>query len=512
MMPSITGQQVMSIQLMISIILILFLAVSLFYRWIITKKGLLDTLKKDRNRIVTVFLIIIAITAGINYFYFSRAGGLYIHRWDMYHVIINSKYYEELGYMKLYECSIVFDAESNNYFKDVDTVRDLNTLRYIKRDDVLKDSDCNKLFTKERKEEFIKDLNFFYSLAPYSGYWKRLFTDKGYNGPPFYTFLVSMIVGKIDLSYINLLILAMLDISLILLAFYMIYKAFGLRVCLIAFIFFCINFPNRFVHMGGTILKFDYVAYLIISICLLRLEKYKLSGFFMALASMIRIFPVLFAAGLALKAVMESVKVREIKKRYINFFIAFGASLIILFLLSLTVGNGLENWVGFYEDMNIHNKKTAGFRIGFKHMFMFHGEITKDDKFIPFSQKAREFEAVQIYYYTSIVSFLLLVVFLIYKLDDVNSSIIFGVLMFYLLFASTRYYYSILVLLFLFTFEFHRERWYMISAILLFTISAITYWVYSFNNFDAFIYNYFLSFLLLIYFIYLLASLIHKYG
>jgi len=423
----------------------------------------------------------------------------------MFHTVMGAKYFDELGYTKLYECAIVFDAESNQYYQGVDRIRDLETLEYVERNNVLASSDCDRLFTSERKKGFIRDLDSFNSLTS-PDYWARLFRDKGYNGSPFYTFLVSLIVGRISLAYHSLLMVAMIDIALILLAFYMIYQAFGLRLSLLAFIFFGVNFPNRFTHMGGSILRFDYVAYLIIAVSLLKMEKYRLSALFVALASMVRMFPVLFAVGLGLKALVELFRTGTIKRRYIDFFTVFAVCVVLFFILSSSVGRGLDSWIEFNENIKMHNERTAAFRIGFKHLFMVGGEIIG---------KARQFEAAECLYYLSLTVFLAALVFLMLKLDDIDSTVLFGVLMFYLLFASTRYYYSVLVLLFLVNSKFYRDMRGRLSPILLFALSGITYLVYVYDSpgvlSDAFIYNYLLSSMLAVYFIVILGYLIYKH-
>lgn len=508
-------QQVMNLQLWIAILMI---AVLMIY--IILKKNnlhvqsialILSAVMKKCNlhikppnirKALLLFLFIVAIIACINYFYISRTPGSYIHRWDMFHTYMGTKYYDELGYTKLYECAVSLDARHINFYENLDRIRELSTLKYISAELVVEESDCEVLFSKDRKNEFINDLKFFNSLT-YPQYWNRLFRDKGYNGSPFYTYVLSKLVNNVALSYRNLILLAMIDIILILVSFYFVYRAFGIWTCLIALIFFCVNFPARFVHMGGSILRFDYIAYLIIGLCFYKLKSYKISGLFLALSAMLRIFPIVFAVGLGLKALVDLIKSKKIERKYLSFFAVFFSAMILFFILSLTIGQGLDNWHSFIENMQIHNQQTAGFRIGFKHIFMFSGEITEEDPWVSYAEKQELFENRIGYFYASIFLVGLLLLLLMPFMKDEDVIILFGTAMFFFIFASTRYYYAVLVLLFLL-----QSKCKSLVMLMLYIFTAIALWVYSFNQFDAFIYNYLLSFILLIFFIITFGCLI----
>lgn len=484
------AQQVMDLQFWIALLMIIILS-----NLIVINNYKITINQAPFRKTMLIFLFMVTAIACVNYFYVSRTPGSYIHRWDIYHTYMGAKYYEELGYDRLYECSIYFDSQYINFYEDLTRVRDLNTLQYIDASEIKNNSDCELLFTQDRKEEFIEDLKFFNSLT-YPQYWNRLFRDKGYNGSPFYTFIVSNIFNNIKLGYNNLIILSMIDILLIFTAFYFVYRAFGIWVALFALIFFCVNFPARFVHMGGSILRFDYLAYLIIGVCLFKLEKYKSSGVFLALSSMLKIFPVLFVAGLGLKAFSDVLTKRKIDKKYLSFFSIFFVAIIIFFILSISIGQGMDNWYNFFENMEMHNQQTAGFRVGFMHMFMFSGEITEEDPWTSYAEKQNMFEDRIGYFYISIAIVVLLLITLMPFMKDEDFMIIFGTALFFFIFASTRYYYALLVLLFLLQAKCNK-----VIMMMLFTFTAISLWVYSFNKFDAFIYNYFVSFLLLLFFI-----------
>ncbi len=485
-----------AIQLAVIIITLCLLILPALSKYLSQKKLISFSFEKYSG-FISKLLLAVAILSGINYFYLSRSKTSYLHRWDLFHTLIGVKYFEELGYPKLYECAIAIDSKTNKYYGNLGKVRDLSTLKYRNYKVILKNTDCFERFSDERLDEFAKDLSLFNSLTP-KRYWKRLFRDKGYNGSPFYSFIVNTIISVVPLTYTTLIIFSQIDIILLLIAFFIVYKTFGFRIAIISFIFFTINFPNRFVHMGGSLLRFDYVAYLIIAMCMLQRKKYKLSGFFVALSSMIRLFPVVFAIAFGIKALIELVQTKKIDKTYFNFFGSYAASLIIFFLLTLTFGRGLDNWTGFMNNMEIHTQKSAGYRIGFQHLFYYSGEITSEDNFVSYSKKAEIFNERKPVYYLFVLLIIGFASIIATKLSRKDATVLLGLLIFFLLFISTRYYYSVFVLMFL----FDTDNKYLSVKMGLFIISAITFLIYFFNDFSAFIYNYLFTFMTLLFFIY----------
>ena len=484
------------LQLLLSAFLVCGLGASVMYGWVQDRQRL-DRLVDSQYRLITAALLAVALLAGLNYFYFSRPQGRYLHSWDLYHTVMSAEYFGELGYSKLYECTIVLDAEAEQVYQEVSQIRDLSNLNRTTRKEVLSESDCNELFSDQRRKEFIEDLRLFNSLNP-AGRWRRIFSDKGYNGTPFYTFLIASLLKPFELTRGNLLLLAMLDIGLILVAFLVVSKTFGLQLGLLAFIFFCTSFPNRFEHMGGSLLRFDYIVYLMLAVCCMKSKRHKLAGVFVGLASMVRIFPILFASGLGIKALFDFIQRRQQDKKYRKFFLALAITVAVFFLLSLASGRGVSGWVEFGENMRLHNQNSSGFRIGFKHLFMFHGEMTLADGVVPYLQKTLEFQEVRFIYLLCVLVILGLLILVMNRLNDPNASILFLVVTFFLLFTATRYYYSILVLPFLLDVDFLRTSWARVFHFLLFLITAITYTVYLYNPFPPFIYNYLFSFLLLL--------------
>jgi hypothetical protein len=56
-------------------------------------------------------LAVCVLLAGFAYFKFGRLGGGLVHRWEMFHYYVGSKYHDELGYKRLYSCALVAEAD-----------------------------------------------------------------------------------------------------------------------------------------------------------------------------------------------------------------------------------------------------------------------------------------------------------------------------------------------------------------------------------------------------------------
>ena len=466
--------------------------------------------EKSRSRWITGFLLVVALASSLNYFYLSRTPN-WVHRWDLFHTLITTRYFDELGYFGLYDGAITIDAETNRHYEDVSSVRDLRTLQHIPRSRILKEGHFQGTFTPRRKAAFVADLRFFNSINSKSR-WKKLFRDKGYNGTPFYTFLVQKVAGPFDLTRSNLYRMGLIDLALLALAFFSVYRAYGLRTMLLALTFFCVIFPNRFTHMGGSILRFDYVAYLVIGVSMLRQGNHAVAGALFGMATMERLFPALFLVGYGLKAVFDWIQLRSLPVKHQRFLISATATMVVCFLLTLTVCGGFDIWLDFFENMKQHTQNTAGFRVGFKHMFMLEGNLRGSDGFVSFAEKTALFESSKGIYWACVGGFLLATLWLLPKLDEGAFTIVFGVLGFFLLLTATRYYYSLLVLLFLLGLNLERQRVVQVSCMLLSLISAVCFRVFIGDDFAPFVYNTLLSGMLTVYFAVLLLWLAFRRG
>ena len=435
------------------------------------------------DRGVSAALIVLALCSGTAYFYGQRnvpnpkeEYTWHLHRWDMYHQIIGAKYFTEVGYFRIYECTWEIDEANAGHFRRVPEMRDIRTLKILPTQQVIGERDCADLFTDPaRLAQFAKDIDDIYALGGGS-MWTGLFKDKGFNGTPFHAFVLAKLTAHVEIVHEELLWLALLDVFWMSVAFCMVWWAWDAKTAAIAVLCFCMTFPNRFVHMGGSILRFDYVAMLIIALALMKKDRFAAAGVCVAWAAAERVFPAVFAVGLGLKAGIELVATRKLRREYLHFGIAFVAGLCVLFCLSLTMGEtlagGFDHWQDWWSNMKIHTRHTRGFRVGFKHMFMMDGNVTDNHRFMGWSKKTAMFHTRDHYYYLSLVLLFAPLVIAARKLDAVTFTALFAAAGFFTLTIATRYYYSMMVLFVLVDRELFEDRKQMLLVALLCLTSA----------------------------------------
>jgi hypothetical protein len=441
------------------------------------------------RRAFSALLVIVAVVISAAYFSKSSTYERYLHRWDAYHTVLGAKYHDELGYFDLYKCSIAIDKKGAGHFAEVKNVRDLRTRQVVSTKEHLRGNDCLKRFTPERLAEFQEDLNIL-GASMKSSDWQRLFRDKGFNGTPFYTVVATALLAVFGTSLEQLTKLAFLDVILMLSAFASVGWAFGVRRAAIFAIFFCCFFPNRYVHMGGSILRFDYVATLAIALSALKKDKWGLAGVLMAWAGMVRIFPLVFAGAVLLKIAVEFFATRRLERKHMLFVSAFSLGMFA-FLMTSFIGldGALDDWREWWLNMKVHNKTSASFRIGFRHLFMLDGSMER----VKYGAMQGTFGA-RIGFYVGVAGLLMSPLLLsIRRLDVVTFAALFGAVGFFLSVIATRYYYSVFTLVFLVDRDIFRNRTLLILCASLFGFSAFDYFYFETYDNTALMYNFILG-------------------
>ncbi len=492
-LPTLTDQaQVLDVRLDIALAMLGLGLVALVWHSLGGKRPTLDPLTTKRaNLALTIALVVAALASSVNYFYAERNNGVWLHRWDAFHTMMGAKYFDELGYFDLYSCSYAIDQAGPRHFKGVKEIRDLRTRKMVAADRLLAGNDCAQRFTPARLEQFRHDLDQFGKFSN-PGMWKDLFKDKGFNGTPFYLWvtktLSSQVSSQVDLESIRRL--AYIDVVLMLLGFLAVGRAFGVRTAAIVAIYFCVDFPNRFEHMGGSILRFDYIAALLVGFSAIKLGRWGLAGGMFAWATMVRVFPAIFVAGLALKLALDWRETKQWLPEHIRFAVWFGSACAVMTLISLVgVEGGFANYQTWAEDMRVHTQTSAAYRIGFRHMFMVEGNLSSAEGFVNYAAKAKAFAKLEIWYWLAVVALLAPLVRAGRKLDLLTFACLFGVFGFFLVSIATRYYYSVLCLLLLVDRDLLKDRYAIGLGILLFAGSVVDFAYWQVNDYAAFMYN-----------------------
>ncbi len=309
-----------------------------------------------RHRLTTFgALAAIAIVNYVNYFAFHGHGQrAFVHLHDVAHYYLGAKYYPELGYTELYTAMLRAEAELyDNRFKAIEA-RDLATYERVHIRALLERSEPVKAaFTGSRWQDFSTDVAYFRERLDRQ--WGKVLLDHGFNPTPVWALAGGMLANLVPAgSERGILLLTLLDPLLLILAFAAIRWAFGLEMALLAVIHFCVVFGATFGWTGGAFGRYPWFLATVCAAACLHRGRHGTAGALLATATMLRVFPVFFAAPLAFKAAAMLWRRRTLPTRYRRFLIASVTTAALLFALTGLLPHGLDHWLEFRANMERH--------------------------------------------------------------------------------------------------------------------------------------------------------------
>jgi hypothetical protein len=335
---------------------VLVLLLSAVFVWLAAARPLTPPLRAG------VFaLLAAAALAYVNFGVFHPNHYRHIHYWDVYHYFMGAKYLPELGYTRLYEATYVAGRELGA-FDDVRAVRDLKT--YQMRDVATIDAaGVRARFAPERWRAFKRDLAFIGSRIRE---WPGPLLDRGYNDPPARALLLHLLVREVPATPVTLTLLTALDYGVMLAALVAVWRAFGPVPTALAFASLWLSFFARFDFIGGSLLRWDWIAALLLGVAALASGAGATAGLWLAYAALARIFPLVFLVPLAVKALSRPDEPRARR--------TLGAALAgILLVVGLLAAAGEERtFAGEYlAKIQLHSQEVASNSVGLRPLLVF---------------------------------------------------------------------------------------------------------------------------------------------
>lgn len=389
----------------------------------------------------------------------------HIHYWDVYHYFMGAKYLPELGYSRLYEATYVAGRELGA-FEGVQTVRDLTT--YELRDVATIDADgVRARFTPERWRAFKGDLAV---IGRRIREWPGPLLDRGYNDPPPRALLLHGLVRAVPATPVTLTLLTAIDYGVMLVALAAVWRAFGPVAAALAFASLWLSFFARFDFIGGSLLRWDWIAALLLGVAALARGAGATAGLCLAYAALARIFPLVFLVPLAIKALGRPA--RSGARRPLG--VALGGILVVVGLLA--VAGEERTFAGEYlAKIQRHSQDVASNSVGLKPLLVFGtAPWTLDgDGRVSVAAAASAAAAPAPWVVPTVAAaYLLLAVPLIRRATPLTSLMYAVPLIFWGL-APTSYYYSFLVLLILLPWhDGLPDRVRLLETVLLTTVTA----------------------------------------
>lgn len=413
---------------------------------------------KRSARLRDGLLLLLGITGLWGYFSW---GPFYAHKsahfYEFYHYYMGAKYFPEMGYTGLYECTSLAEAEMG-FRRRVEhrAIRDLRTNQVVRATYILEEPERWKQgfirpFTPERWEEFKHDIAYFQThIDP--DRWERMLQDHGYNPSPVWNIAGSLLANLGPAS--DRLIegfLKWIDPALILLAFALIVWAFGWRIACIAALFFGTNDLGAHFWVGGAFLRMDWFFWAIAGLCLLKRGLPVFGGAALGISTLLRVFPGGFFIPLVLRLGWVFFRERRVDPAAARALIGAALVTALLVPVSMKVAGGWQAWPEFVRNTKKQTSSPMTNHVGMRTVLEFKWEerskVSYDPTLVdPFSvfreARAKAFRENFLLFGILVAGYLGLLLFALQKEKEAWAWAVFGFGVVPMGLELTCYYYS----------------------------------------------------------------------
>ncbi len=371
-----------------------------------------------------------------------------IHAWNVFHYVLGTKYFDELGYFDLYLGAFLADAEADNVFRKAHLTRDMHTYDDLPRADALRmahETGVKERFTPERWESFKRDLVQIQSHRKAKG-WAQTVRDLGYNPSPAWLIVHRPLLNMVDVSHRPTLArLCSIELVLYALTLAALWWAFGLRTSLFGALWVMTYFGNGNL-LVGSYLHYDWLFFMVLAVALYKKGWLATSAVVIAYVGLMRGFPGLIAVFPCVAWVRELIKTRRLPKRYTRFLVALGLAMAVCVGLGSTTARGPQAWVEWKEKISIHRHHHPLFakRVGLQRIMVhdFEGGRWHMNK----SRREKVMEHNKPMYDKLKWALVALAVLAMIRRRD-HDGLLLGIAIAFFLLVVSRYYASVWVLL-----------------------------------------------------------------
>lgn len=297
----------------------------------------------------------------------------FVNQREQFHYQLGARFFPELGYDGLYLASLAAQAESPESPPPSPWIRNLRTYQVERMtlDDL---AAIRARFEPARWQAFRTDHDrYLRALSPQGLEEARL--DHGFNPSPTWTFVARLFAADLPATPTSLAWLALLDAALMTLAFACVFVSFGARAGLLCVSLFGLTYGTRFV-LQGAFLRLDWLAAVLVGLCMLRRERSAAAGAAFAYAAAVRVFPVVFFAGATAVGVAQWL--RGERPRWLAPLVAgFACAALVAGVVGTAAGRGAGAWGEFAEKIELHRTIWAPTRVGLEMLVQYAPEATR---------------------------------------------------------------------------------------------------------------------------------------
>jgi hypothetical protein len=332
-------------------------------------------LSSKASRMRLVLLGAIALAALASYYQFFRLGhpdGFATS--DNFHYYVGSKYFHELGYYGLYECSIAALEERGVRVPTgpEPRARDLRTMAIMPAWAIQWSGGfCRERFSPDRWQAFSQDVGWFVEKWP-PHIRNAVWIDHGYHPTPVWTLFGSAAAHALPLADRDAVrVLKRLDRVLIAATFVFVAWAFGIEVALLAAIVWGTGHLWRYTWLGDAFLRHLWWIATWLGLAAIRRGSGALGAAGLTSAALLRIFPGAFGFAYGMSLVRRGRDCRPIARDAARFAIgALATTTILVGLSGAAIGHGLGPFtefaakIGEFASLATTNKMGLGVLTG----------------------------------------------------------------------------------------------------------------------------------------------------
>lgn len=236
-----------------------------------------------------VLAALVSVAAYVNLGAFHGRGS--VHYWEQFHYFLGSKYFPELGYDGLYAASIAAQVETAPTRSLQPVIRDLRTNEVERIATTSRHRrQVRERFSDRRWQSFLSDHGHFLSNMD-GDYLFAARKDHGYNPTPTWTFTARLMTAWLPARRDVLAALGFLDPVLLALAMLTVFRTYGSRLGALSILIFGLGYAWRYDWIGGALLRLDWLVAVVLAVCFLKQERYRLAGAALAYGALVRLFP-----------------------------------------------------------------------------------------------------------------------------------------------------------------------------------------------------------------------------
>ena len=364
---------------------------------VVIKEALLKRFGEPHRAAVIGTLALCAVTAFGTYYHFgmpqfldhAKGRRTLVHTWDMRHYFPVAKYFRELRFDGLYAASLAAyidnhpdfspDRLPSIYLRDL---RDGQMRSGLELADEL--PKMRARFTPERWEEFKRDIKYFNDTMGDRDFLGGM-VDHGGNATPVWVLPAYFIFRHAPANEWTLSLAGLIDPLLVLFFFFMVWRAFGLRVMLyVAVLWGASDFYNFGSNLMGSTLRQDWLVALGLGACAIKLRWPFLGGALIAYGGLIRAFPAMATFFLAVplvwfvvdywrahRRIPKFAQLRAAERPALRAFTGAAVCVIVLVAITSALFGAQDSWGKWYQKIEIHATGPSSNNVGLRNVLAF---------------------------------------------------------------------------------------------------------------------------------------------